>query len=158
MQIVQYVHRSGEALPDHARVTEVSAATADVVRPNAHGALDALLNDIKAGWIPETADAAAEKANADAAVTAAEAQLKAAQDRQAEAEKKLAGGGATSGSGSGSGADTGKRGPLPDDFPGVTALRDAGITTYAKLRAYGDVTDIPGIGAATEAKIQAALA
>lgn len=51
-----------------------------------------------------------------------------------------------------------KTGALPDDFPGVSALRDAGITSYGKLRMYGDVTEVPGIGAATEAKIKAALA
>lgn len=50
MRIVQYVHRTAEALPDHAKVAEVSAATADAVPPTAHGALHALINDIKAGW------------------------------------------------------------------------------------------------------------
>jgi len=49
-------------------------------------------------------------------------------------------------------------GPLPDDFPGRAALDAEGIDTYAKLRAYGNVTAVPGIGAATAAKISAALA
>lgn len=48
-------------------------------------------------------------------------------------------------------------GPLPDDFPGRSALADAGINTYAQLRAAGDVTEIAGIGAATDAKITEAL-
>jgi hypothetical protein len=49
-------------------------------------------------------------------------------------------------------------GTLPDDFPGRAALAAEGIDTYAKLRAYGDVTAVPGVGAATAAKISAALA
>jgi hypothetical protein len=169
MQIVQYVHRTGEALPVHAKVTEVSVATADAVRPTAHGALDALINDIKAGWVPEN-DAQAAKESADLEVAAAEAALEAAKSKQADAEKKLAAAGSDSSSpapvagngGGGSGgisATTGaaKKGPLPDDFPGVSALRDADLDTYGKVRAYGDVTDVPGIGAATAAKIKAAL-
>jgi hypothetical protein len=54
-------------------------------------------------------------------------------------------------------ASTPKSGPLPEDFPGRDKLADAGITTYAKLRDAGDVTAIPGIGAATAAKIADAL-
>lgn len=151
MQIVQYVHRSGEGLPDHAQVTEISQATAEAVRPQAHAALDSLVNDIKAGWTPPTMTAADQKAAADAAVTAAEqAEAQKAVDAEAADEKEdAAEAPKTNGS---------KSGPLPDDFPGVTALRDAGIKTYAQLRAAGDVTQIPGIGDATAAKIKAALA
>ncbi len=165
MQIVQYVHRTGETLPAHAKVTEVSAATADAVRPTAHGALDALINDIKAGWVPEN-DAQAAKESADLEVAAAEAALEAAKSKQADAEKKLAAAGSESSSSTPDGAGgaggsgvstTTKKGPLPDDFPGLTALRDADLDTYGKVRAYGDVTDVPGIGAATAAKIKAAL-
>jgi hypothetical protein len=53
------------------------------------------------------------------------------------------------------------KGKLPDDFPGVSALRDAGITTYTKVRkasTAGELTDLPGIGAVTAAKISDALA
>jgi hypothetical protein len=60
--------------------------------------------------------------------------------------------------------DTGKklRGKLPDDFPGATALTEAGHGTYAKARALvakGDkwYADIPGIGEATAVKIEEAL-
>ena len=48
-------------------------------------------------------------------------------------------------------------GPLPDDFPGRSALADAGINTYAQLRKVDDVTDLPGVGPATAAKIAEAL-
>lgn len=46
---------------------------------------------------------------------------------------------------------------LPDDFPGLAALEAAGITTYSELEAVEDFTTIPGIGAATAAKITEAL-
>jgi hypothetical protein len=50
------------------------------------------------------------------------------------------------------------RGKLPPDFPGHAALEAEGITTYAKLRKrLADLTDIPGIGAATAEKITAAM-
>lgn len=49
------------------------------------------------------------------------------------------------------------KGKLPDDFPGKAALEAEGITTYAKLRKAGDVTEVPGIGPATKAKIDEAL-
>ena len=54
-------------------------------------------------------------------------------------------------------AAKGKKGKLPDDFPGHTALSEAGINTYAQLRRAGDVTEIPGIGPATAEKIAAEL-
>jgi hypothetical protein len=54
-------------------------------------------------------------------------------------------------------AGTAKSGPLPDDFPGRAALKDAHINTYAQLRAAGDATTIPGIGDATADKINEAL-
>lgn len=48
---------------------------------------------------------------------------------------------------------------LPDDFPGVDKLREAGITTYATVAEHLDaLTDIKGIGDATAEKIRAALA
>ena len=50
-----------------------------------------------------------------------------------------------------------KTGPLPEDFPGRTALEEAGIDTYAKVRAAGDLTKIPGIGEATADKIAEAV-
>lgn len=50
-----------------------------------------------------------------------------------------------------------KQGPLPEDFPGVTALQAAGISTYAQLRKAGDVTAVDGIGPATAEKIAEAL-
>lgn len=49
------------------------------------------------------------------------------------------------------------KGKLPEDFPGYTALTEAGITTYAKLRKAGELTEIPGIGKATAQKITEAL-
>lgn len=49
------------------------------------------------------------------------------------------------------------KGKLRDGFPGKVALEAEGITTYAKLRNAGDVTEVPGIGAATKAKIDEAL-
>jgi len=50
-----------------------------------------------------------------------------------------------------------KKGKLPDDFPGHSALAGNGITTYAQLRKAGDVTSLTGIGPATAEKIAAAL-
>lgn len=160
MQVVMYAHRTGEGLPAHARVIEVSQATVEAVRPTLHGAVDAMLNDIKAGWTPDQADAKAAKEAADAQVNAALATLAEAKTKQDQANRALgiAPEPEAAPATPAAPADTSKKGPLPDDFPGVTALRDAGITTYAKLRDYGDVTDVPGIGAATEAKIKAALA
>ncbi|HEV8670992.1 MAG TPA: hypothetical protein VGS01_09695 [Candidatus Limnocylindria bacterium] len=158
VQIVQYVHRSGEALPEHAKVTEVSASTADAVRPTAHGALDALLNDIKGGWLPENADAKLQKERADAEVAAAEAALEAAKAKQADAEKKLAAAPTDDGGTAASTTPTARSGKLPDDFPGRQALAEADIKTYAQLRAAGDPTEIPGIGPVTAEKIKAALA
>jgi hypothetical protein len=53
------------------------------------------------------------------------------------------------------------KGPLPDGFPGLAALADAGITTYARLRKTlektGDLTQLKGIGKVTAAKITDAL-
>lgn len=49
-----------------------------------------------------------------------------------------------------------KSGRLPDDFPGRTALEGAGINTFAQLRK-ADLTNVSGVGAATQAKIEAAL-
>jgi len=79
MQIVQYVHRSGEGLPAHAKVTEISQATAEAVRPQIHAAADALINDIKSGWLPASATAQEELAQAEAKVKSAEEALAAAQ-------------------------------------------------------------------------------
>lgn len=53
-----------------------------------------------------------------------------------------------------------KRGHLPEDFPGYSALDAIGEATYAKVRKRiedGTLTEIDGIGAATAEKIQAAL-
>ncbi len=53
-----------------------------------------------------------------------------------------------------------KTGALPEDFPGKTALDEAGYGTYAKVRALvdkGELTSVPGIGDATASKIVAAL-
>jgi hypothetical protein len=50
-----------------------------------------------------------------------------------------------------------KRGKLPEDFPGRAALEEAGITSYGKLRAVKDLTELPGIGDATAKKIEEAL-
>lgn len=51
-----------------------------------------------------------------------------------------------------------KRGHLPDDFPHVENLREAGITTYAKVKALkGDYDSIEGIGEARGQDIDAAL-
>lgn len=47
---------------------------------------------------------------------------------------------------------------LPDDFPAVEALRVAGLTTVEAVRAYADLTEIPGIGKTTAEKIHARLA
>ena len=49
------------------------------------------------------------------------------------------------------------KGKLPEDFPGHAALLEAGIHTYAQLRKAGELTEIPGIGEATAAKIAEAL-
>jgi predicted flap endonuclease-1-like 5' DNA nuclease len=46
------------------------------------------------------------------------------------------------------------KGRLPDDFPGRTALAEAGVNTYNQLSKYADdYTQIPGIGPATAEKI-----
>lgn len=50
-----------------------------------------------------------------------------------------------------------KTGALPEDFPARDKLADAGIDTYAKVRAVEDLTEIPGIGRATAEKITEAL-
>jgi hypothetical protein len=51
-----------------------------------------------------------------------------------------------------------KKGKLPEDFPGYTALEAEGLTTYAKVRKQLDaITDVPGIGDATAEKIREAL-
>src|SRR5262245_33974056 len=50
-----------------------------------------------------------------------------------------------------------KKGRLPDDFPGIAALHEAGINTYTQLSKVADLTEIPGIGPATAEKIQAEL-
>lgn len=68
------------------------------------------------------------------------------------AAKKAGGGSASTTSSSSK-----KTGPLPEDFPGRTALEEAGIDTYAKVRAAGDLTKIPGIGEATADKIAEAV-
>lgn len=51
-----------------------------------------------------------------------------------------------------------KKGKLPEDFPGYSALEAEGITTYAKLRKRLDgITEVPGIGDATAEKIREAM-
>lgn len=55
------------------------------------------------------------------------------------------------------GAAAPKSGALPDDFPGVVYLLEAGIATYAQARKVEDFTTIPGIGESTAEKIKAAL-
>lgn len=50
------------------------------------------------------------------------------------------------------------RGKLPEDFPGLVALTEADVTTYAKVRKrLGDLTAISGIGEATAEKIRTAM-
>lgn len=50
------------------------------------------------------------------------------------------------------------RGKLPEDFPGHSALADAGITTYAGVRKQLEtIEDIDGIGPATAEKIREAM-
>jgi hypothetical protein len=53
-----------------------------------------------------------------------------------------------------------KSGKLPDNFPGVISLRDAGLTTYESLasKSLENLTAIKGIGNATGSAILAALA
>ena len=48
--------------------------------------------------------------------------------------------------------------PLTDDFPGVKALRKAGVETIQQLREIEDVTTIDGIGEGTAKEIAAKLA
>lgn len=54
-----------------------------------------------------------------------------------------------------------QKGPLPEDFPGRTALEGAGINTYNQLRKAREHEDwpknVPGVGQATADKIDAAL-
>lgn len=45
---------------------------------------------------------------------------------------------------------------IPESFPGHAPLLEAGISTFAELDAVEDITEIPGIGAATAEKIKAA--
>lgn len=54
------------------------------------------------------------------------------------------------------------RGKLPEDFPGLAALEEAGLTTYAKVRKHLDKFDteegkITGVGPATVEKIRTAM-
>jgi hypothetical protein len=54
------------------------------------------------------------------------------------------------------------RGKLPEDFPGHSSLEDAGLTTYAKVRAHLDKFEteegkVEGIGPATLEKIREAM-
>lgn len=55
-----------------------------------------------------------------------------------------------------------KQGKLPEDFPGHAALAEAGINTFAQARKQRDskdgLTGVAGIGEATAAKIEEALA
>lgn len=54
-----------------------------------------------------------------------------------------------------------KKGKLPEDFPGRTALEVAGEATYAKVRKRieaGTLQEIPGIADATESRIKEAMA
>ena len=50
--------------------------------------------------------------------------------------------------------------PLPDDFPGVISLREAGLVTYESLadKTLENLTAIKGIGNSTGQQILAALA
>lgn len=64
-------------------------------------------------------------------------------EREAEAKAKPAASGAS--------------GALPDDFPGRSALSDAGVNTYGQLRKVDDLTTLAGIGPSTAANITAAL-
>ncbi|MCK9494144.1 MAG: helix-hairpin-helix domain-containing protein [Dehalococcoidia bacterium] len=47
--------------------------------------------------------------------------------------------------------------PIPDDFPGVRALRAAGLETMTDLLEVEELRAIPGIGPATESRIRRAL-
>lgn len=50
------------------------------------------------------------------------------------------------------------KGKLPEDFPGYSALDNAGLTTYAKVRKnLGSIEDVEGIGPATAEKIREAM-
>lgn len=50
------------------------------------------------------------------------------------------------------------KGKLPEDFPGHSALDEAGLTTYAKVRKSLDsLEDVDGIGPATAEKIREAM-
>lgn len=51
----------------------------------------------------------------------------------------------------------GKGGKLPEGFPGLAALNEAGIATRKDLAKVEDLTSIPGVGEATAAEIKAAL-
>ncbi len=48
-------------------------------------------------------------------------------------------------------------GQLPEDFPGIRALREAGIGSFEDLREINDLTSILGIGEATAMEIRNAL-
>lgn len=51
------------------------------------------------------------------------------------------------------------KGKLPEDFPHLSVLNEAGIGTYAQLNKHAeDYTTIPGIGAPRAAEITAAVA
>ena len=78
-----------------------------------------------------------------------------------EQQRVAAGGGEASAETAGEGDNVedkaAMRGKLPDDFPGVAALRAENLDTYGKLRSHrGSFTDISGIGESTEAKIREA--
>ena len=49
------------------------------------------------------------------------------------------------------------KGKLPDDFPALTKLHDAGINTYGQLAKVEDLTSIEGIGPVAVKQIQKRL-
>jgi hypothetical protein len=75
-----------------------------------------------------------------------------------EEEKAATGESAGDGDDAETSAASSKRGKLPEDFPGRVALEEAGVTTYGQVRKVKDLTELPGIGDATAAKIEEALA
>lgn len=91
MQVVVFVD-DGTAtdLPEHAKVIPITDRGAESARTHLHATVDTVVNDLKAGWTPSTADAQAELKAAEIAAAEAAA-VAAGADRRLEDARRNAG-------------------------------------------------------------------
>lgn len=142
-----------ERLGREKQINDSQAWTADGVSPNS-----ALVTEAAKAKFTEAADGekVIEDLTKDTAEKAAAAgDIVAGKDTSATLSSEEAAEGAAEAKG------TTLKGKLPSDFPGRAALESAGVTTYAQVRKTRDgdgLTSVPGIGAATAAQIEEAIA